>query len=202
MSQHRPPVEIRPARADRPALEIHRSPRRRRSGSARPQGTAVVVRLPAGMDPTEEELMIERLVGKVVGRTRAEQRGGDAALAGRAQRLADRYVDGVRAAEVAWSSRMDVLWGSCSLGSGRIRISRRLAAMPDYVLDHVLVHELAHLLVPDHSSAFHALVARYPRSERATGYLEGHRAGQLAAGIVDPDDPTVASVVEGAARSG
>lgn len=187
MSQHRPPHEIRPASAGRPALEIHRSPRRRRSAVARPQGTALVLRLPAGMEPTEEELMIERLVAKVTGQLRAEQMGGDAALAARAARLADRYVDGVRPSEVVWSGRMEQQLGSCSLGSGRIRISRRLAAMPRYVLDCVLVHELAHLLVPDHSPSFHALMARYPQTERARGFLDGYRAGQLAVGVTDPE---------------
>ncbi len=196
MTTHRPAYEIRPAQADVPALEIHRSPRRRRSASARAQGTGVVLRLPAGIEVAEEELLIERLVAKVTGRTRAERMGGDAALAARAEVLADHYLDGVRPTEVRWSGRMEQRVGSCSSGSGRIRISRHLASMPRYVLDHVLVHELAHLLVPDHSPAFHELVARHPDTERAKGFLEGFTAGQLAAGIPEPDVPAVAASPE------
>ena len=45
--------------------------------------------------------------------------------------------------------------------------------MPDWVLDYVLVHELAHLVVPGHGPQFWSLVDRYPRTERARGYLEG-----------------------------
>jgi predicted metal-dependent hydrolase len=189
VSTPRPAREIRPARADLPTIEIHRSPKRRRSASARVNGTGVVVRVPADIDAEEEEVMIQRLVAKVTGRVRAERMGGDAALAARAEVLADRYLDGVRPKEVRWSSRMQYRMGSCSWGTGRIRISQQLASMPGYVLDHVLVHELAHLLVPDHSPSFHALVARHPETERAKGFLEGFSAGQLAAGIPDAAAP-------------
>ena len=54
---------------------------------------------------------------------------------------------------------------------GEIRLSRRLADYPSWVLDYVLVHELAHLVHADHSPAFRALVDRYPRAERARGFL-------------------------------
>jgi hypothetical protein len=185
VSWQRPSYELRPASGERPALEIHRSTRRRRTASSSARGTVVVVRLPAGMEAGEEELMIERLVAKTTGRAQAERMGGDVALTARAHDLADRYVDGVRPSEVRWSGRMEQLLGSCSLGSQRIRISRRLATMPEFVLEYVLVHELVHLMVPDHSPAFHELAARYPHGERARGFLSGYKAGQLDAGIPD-----------------
>lgn len=189
ITEQRPPArELRPAAGTRPALEIHRSPRRRRSATASADGAAVVVRVPAGLDPDEEERVIDRLVRKVTGQQRAAQLGGDAALTTRAHDLADRYLDGVRATEVRWSARMQRQNGSCQPTSGRIAISDRLATMPTFVLDYVLVHELAHLQQPDHSAAFHALVARYPAAQRARGYLEGFQAGQLAAGIPCDED--------------
>jgi predicted metal-dependent hydrolase len=46
------------------------------------------------------------------------------------------------------------------------------------VLDYVLVHELAHLVVPDHSPAFHEIVDRYPRAERARGFLIAMSRGE------------------------
>jgi hypothetical protein len=37
----------------------------------------------------------------------------------------------------------------------------------------VLVHELAHLLEPGHTLEFWGWVDRYPKAERAKGFLEG-----------------------------
>ena len=62
-------------------------------------------------------------------------------------------------------------WGSCTPSDGAVRISSRLAREPGWVLDYVIVHELAHLLVASHGQAFWALVNRYPRTERARGFL-------------------------------
>jgi predicted metal-dependent hydrolase len=177
-----PPVEHRPASERWPALRIHRSPRRRRSAQAHPDGDTVVVRLPAGLAREEEERLIGGLVRKVTGRVQAQSLGGDAALQARAEELADRYLDGVRPSSVRWSARMQRRYGSCTPATGEIRISQQLATAPRWVLDSVLVHELAHLVVADHSPAFRELVARYPESERARGWLEGFTAGQLAGG--------------------
>jgi predicted metal-dependent hydrolase len=173
--------EQRPASPGVPPLEIHRSPRRRRTASAAVREGTIVVRLPAGLDRAEEERMIATLVGRTTGKARAARRGGDAALTRRADALAERYLDGVTAREVRWSDRMERLHGSCTSSDGRIRISSRLARHPDEVLDLVLVHELAHLQEPNHGPRFQRLLDRYPHRAYAEGYLAGFGAGWLAA---------------------
>ena len=104
-------------------------------------------------------------------------------LARRAADLARRYR--LPTPEIRLVSNMRERWGSCTPGTGTIRISDRMATFPGWVLDYVLVHELAHLRHADHSAAFHELEHRYPKAERAIGYLiakSGGEAGGEAGG--------------------
>ena len=87
---------------------------------------------------------------------------------------------------VRWVANQRQRWGSCTPSTGVIRLSDRLQAMPSWVVDYVLVHELAHLVEAAHSPAFWRLVRGYPEAERARGYLEGYLAGQ-GAPDGDPD---------------
>lgn len=183
-----PGVEYLAATTTRPPVEVHRSARRRRGGQAALRDGRVVVRIPAGLPPEEDRAMVDALLGKVLRARSSAQRGGDDWLRARADRLADRYLDAVRATDVRWSRRMQHRWGSCTPATGQIRISDRLATVPDLVLDYVLVHELAHLHVSGHSARFHALVDRYPHVERARGYLDGYQAGLAVALCADPAD--------------
>ena len=85
-----------------------------------------------------------------------------------------RYLDGrARPLRVRWVDNQTARWGSCTPGAGRSGVLRLQKSMPPWVVDYVLVHELAHLLVPQHGPQFWALVERYPCTERARGYLQG-----------------------------
>ena len=91
--------------------------------------------------------------------------------------LSERYLVGVRPASVRWVTNQTARWGSCSYYSGHIRISHRLRVVPGWVLDSVLVHEVAHLTHADHSPAFHRLAAAFPRHEEAGVFLAGYGLG-------------------------
>lgn len=159
--------------AGREDVEIRRSTRRRRTVSAFREGERVVVLVPAKMSAAEvtrwATTMTERLAER-----EAKRRPSDGALAERAAWLSQRYLEG-RACptSVEWSLSQNKRWGSCTPADGSIRISRRLVGVPEWVLDYVLLHELAHLLVADHSPRFHELLTAYPRVERARGFLDG-----------------------------
>jgi predicted metal-dependent hydrolase len=101
----------------------------------------------------------------------------DEALARRAASLADRYVDGVRPASIRWVTNQGKRWGSCTAQTGEIRLSHRLRAVPEWVLDATIVHELTHLVHPNHSPHFHQIANRYPRQREATIFLEGYSLG-------------------------
>lgn len=147
-------------------VDVIRSSRRQKTVAARVVEGRIRVRIPDWMSVEDEQ----RFVADVVERIEQKRRCAGVDLSDRARELAERL--GLPTPEsIRWATNQQHRWGSCSVGSGDIRISSRLADVPPWVLDHVIVHELAHLVVPDHSEAFHELLARYPLSERATGYL-------------------------------
>ena len=147
-------------------VDVIRSRRRKRTLSARVIDGRLEVRVPEGMDPDEEAKLVEELLSRA--RRKISSAGVD--LGKRAAELAVRYRLPAPVS-VEWSSRQMKRWGSCTPDDGRIRISNRLAGMPPWVLDSVLVHELAHLEVSGHGPEFQQLIDRYELTERATGYL-------------------------------
>jgi len=163
-----------------PEVSVVRSPRRRRTVSAYRDGERIVVQLPARMTRAEEAQWVERMVRRVLAGERRRLKSDEDLLA-RAARLASTYLDGkATPAAVRWVDNQQRRWGSCTPEDGTIRLSRRLANAPDYVVDYVLLHELAHLIEPGHGPAFAALMAGYPKLERAEGYLEGVEAATSA----------------------
>jgi predicted metal-dependent hydrolase len=176
------------ARTRKPVVEVRRSRRRRRTVSAYRDGERVVVLIPDRFSRAEETEWVERMLARLAAREERIRRT-DNELEQRARRLTNRYLaeyaNRVNPASVRWVTNQNGRWGSCTPDDGTIRISHRIQEMPEWVIDYVLLHELAHLIVPSHNTRFWDLVARYPRSERARGYLEGISA---ATGLVLADD--------------
>lgn len=155
-------------------VSILRSDRRRKTVSARMVGDVLEVRLPGWMGAADEAKWVEEMRRRFERKRSTDEIDVDA----RARLLARRY-DLPPPESVRWVDNQTSRWGSCTPANGTIRVSSTLAPWPRWVLDFVLVHELAHLAEPSHGPAFQALVARYPLTERATGFL-------IAKGL-DPD---------------
>jgi hypothetical protein len=190
---HDAPPEMTPAPAPTPAppaapasppgwpeVEIRVSARRRKTSEARWVGGRIVVSLPAHLSGEAREKTIAWLVDRLVAKHPLRSAIGDAELMARSEALSDRYRIGARPTSVRWVTNQMSRWGSCSYHSGEIRISHRLRSVPEWVLDAVLVHELAHLVHPNHSPAFHQLADRYRRHHEAGLFLAGYGLGLSA----------------------
>lgn len=147
-------------------VEVIRSAKRRKTISARQVGDVLRVSIPATMTKADED----RWVGEMVRRMERRSTAAEVDLTQRAAALADR-LDLPRPDSIRWVDNQASRWGSCTPADRSIRISTRIGGFPSWVVDYVIVHELAHLAVPGHNDRFWALVGRYPKAERARGFL-------------------------------
>jgi predicted metal-dependent hydrolase len=155
-----------------PDVEVGRRARRRRPVNPYRAGDRVIVLIPARFTRAEEREWVTRMVDRVLAQPRRGR--GDADLARRAAELSAQYLDGAaQPVSVRWVGNMRSRWASCTPADGTIRMSNTLQSMPTWVQDYVLLHELAHLIEAGHGPRFWRLVDRYPRTERARGYLDG-----------------------------
>lgn len=78
---------------------------------------------------------------------------------------------------IRWVGNMEKRLGSCTNGGptdGHIRISERIRNWPEWVVDYVIAHELAHRVHSNHSREFwDFLQVAYPLTERARGFIMG-----------------------------
>ena len=169
-------VEHRPANGSHPALEIRSSIRRRKTATAWWEGTTLVVAMPAHVRGKSRDEMITWLVERSQKRRPSLQKS-DPELLVRALELVEQYEIGASPTSVRFVTNQNRRWGSCTPETGAIRLTHRLQAAPSWVLDAVLVHELAHLVYGDHGPEFHELANRHPRQAEATLFLEGFQIG-------------------------
>lgn len=156
-------------------VEVRRSARRRRTINGYRADGRIVVLVPAGLSGRDEARAVEDMVQRVQAPRDRKRRGRpDHDLMERAAFLSRKYLaDQAHPVSVRWVSNQRRRWGSCTPSEGTIRLSNSLQGMPAYVVDSVLLHELAHLLQPGHGRDFWALLAGYPDLMRAQAYLDG-----------------------------
>jgi predicted metal-dependent hydrolase len=171
-------------------VEVRRSRRRLRTVTAYREAGHTVVLIPARFTAAQEREWVSRMLARLTAQDR-RRRPADSELLSRAKDLSRRYLDGrADPVSVSWVSNQKHRWGSCTPADRTIRLSTRLQGMPGWVIDYVLLHELAHLIEQGHGPDFWALLEGYTRTERARGYLDGFAAARdLRIG----EDDTVAS---------
>lgn len=153
-------------------VKVIRSPNRKKTVSARLSDGILVINAPARIPDKDLEKIIanfkERLLKKKLKRELNQKQD----LKDVAQKLNQDYFGGrLKILSIEYSTNQNSRFGCCNTKTGRILISHRLASMPEWVRDYVIVHELAHLIVPNHSRAFQELTAKYRLKERAIGFL-------------------------------
>ncbi len=164
-------------------VKIIRSPRRRRTVSARMIKDTIVVRAPAVMAEFHLERIIADFKARFQRKQAREELNKAADLESIAKRFNKRYFGGsLKLQKIAYVTDQKSKFGCCICRSATIRISHRLSSMPAWVRDYVIVHEMAHLIEPNHSQSFWDIVSRYELAERAKGYL-------MAAGLQAEDGP-------------
>jgi len=159
---------------------VIRSKRRKKNISAYRQGGRIVVSIPARMSKADERAMVPEMVAKI----RAQEAANTMSETALAERIGELLVElapeiTLRPSTVTWRG-MRERWGSCTGVDRTIRISDRLKGAPDFALDYVLFHEAIHLQYFDHGSEFKELLARFPKAELATAYLDGYEAAETA----------------------
>jgi predicted metal-dependent hydrolase len=140
-------------------------------------GDQVRIRAPRKVPKRQLDQHVAEIVEQVQ-RKRAQVRTrADADLEARARQINRKYFGGeISWHTLRWVSNMRKRLGSCTSGgptAGDIRISDRIKGWPQWVIDYVIAHELVHLKHPNHSKAFWADVNRYPKAERARGFIMG-----------------------------
>lgn len=167
-------------------IRLIASTRRRKTISASVRDGMIQLAVPMNMKDADIVNSARDLIGKIKARQRRGQRfQSSPELFDRAIHLARVWLKAeVHPTSVVWSDRQTTMWGSCTATTGAIRISTMLRGMPQWVIDGVLVHELAHLKYGGHDQDFQDFTRRYPRMAEADAFLDGvvfaQRGGQDA----------------------
>ena len=163
-------------------VKIIRSSRRRKTVSARLVNDVLLINAPCHISDTHLEKIVGRLKERLQHKKLKEELDKNEDLMAVFNRLNEKYFeDKLKVKAIEYVTNHNSRFGCCNYGSAHIRISHRLSIMPVWVRDYVIVHEMAHLLEPNHGKEFWAMARRYELAERARGYL-------MAVGLEQEED--------------
>lgn len=154
-------------------VEVRRSARRRRTVSVDLRDGVAVVSIPASFTARQEKQWVERMVAKLHAKSEWPAHS-ESGLSERAEELSTHYLEGRGVpTSIRWVTNQNSRWGSATPAARAIRLSHKLQGMPDWVIDYVILHEMAHLIEPSHNQKFWALLKSYPHTETAKAFLLG-----------------------------
>ncbi|WP_434993634.1 M48 metallopeptidase family protein [Arthrobacter sp. Ld5] len=159
-------------------VEVRRSARRKRTVSADIRDGVLRVSIPGHFSPSQErqwvERMVERMSAKYLEPPAHDDDAAVAALQRRARALARQYLGGRGVpSTIGWVTNQNTRWASATPAHRSVRLSHRLQGMPEWVVDYVILHEMAHLIEPSHNAVFWDLLTAYPHTETAKAFLDG-----------------------------
>jgi len=152
-------------------VKIIRSTKRRKTIQAKMVNGKLWIYLPANITKTKEQRWIEQMKKRFDKRKRRQKLNSDERLQKRTQEINKQYFNGILDFEIKYVTNQTSKFGSCTPRTKMIRVSDRIATMPQWVQDYVIIHELAHLIYTNHSKKFWEKVYQYKYTERAKGYL-------------------------------
>ncbi len=153
-------------------VKISYSAKRKKTVSARLEGDVLHVLAPSTINKQRLDSMIEGFKEKVLRKKIKKELNRQNSLEKIAAKLNSRYFgNSLNVGSVEYSTSQNKRYGSCNCLTGDIKISSRLRDVPEWVRDYVIVHEMAHIIEPNHGKNFYELVNKYKLAERARGYL-------------------------------
>ena len=152
-------------------IEIIRSKKRKKTVQAKVVDNTLRIYLPVGLSKKEESKWIQKMKLQIEKKERKNKLNDSNDLQQRAERINKLYFDGKLDFSIQFVTNQTMKHGSCTPSTKTIRISDVIAGYPRYVQDYLIMHELTHLIYPDHSNDFWEKVNEYPYVERAKGFL-------------------------------
>lgn len=155
-------------------VKIIRSRRRRRTVSARLVEDTLLVNAPLMFSGPHLDKIISGFKVKFEQKKLKDELARKQSLCDISSRLNEKYFDNqLKINSIEYVTGQSRRFGCCNYNSGNIRISHKIGLIPAWVRDYVVIHEMAHLIEPNHSRAFWDIVSRYKLAERARGFLIG-----------------------------
>jgi len=164
-------------------VKITRSRRRKRWVGARLVNDLLLINAPLALSQEHLDKIISDFKLKFARQKLRNELDKDKNLLDLSSALNRQYFDNkLKIVSIEYSTNQNSRFGCCNYRTAKIRISHKIGLMPKWVRKYVLMHEMAHLIEPNHSRAFWDIVSRYKLTERARGYL---MAAGLAGSLPD-----------------